>query len=77
MRGRGDLAGFTGAGDDGATATDSVDGAISGDIKINVVAAAAQDLTLTTSFPSTKFNGNAGRRRGDGPLTTLAPSLGS
>jgi hypothetical protein len=31
----------------------------------------------TASFPSAIFNGKAGRRRGDRPLTTLAPSFGS
>ena len=29
----------------------------------------------TASFPSAIFNGKAGRRRGDGPLTTLGPFL--
>ena len=31
----------------------------------------------TASFPSAIFNGNAGRRRGAGPLSTLAASFGS
>ena len=28
-------------------------------------------------FPSTIFSGRAGKRRGDGPLTTCGPSFGS
>src|ERR1700720_4596123 len=31
----------------------------------------------TTSRSSTIFNGSDGKRRGDGPLTTFAPSFGS
>jgi hypothetical protein len=48
------------AGTQTITATDSVDGAVTGDIKINVVAAAAQDLAVTTSFASTDVAGTAG-----------------
>ena len=42
------------------TASDTVDGTITGDIKIAVVAAAAQDLVVTTSFPSTDVAGTVG-----------------
>jgi hypothetical protein len=48
------------AGTQTITATDSVDGAITGNVKINVVAAAAQDLVLMTSFATTDVAGTTG-----------------
>ena len=48
------------AGTQTITATDSIDVAVTGDIKINVAAAAAQDLVLTTSFASTDVAGTVG-----------------
>ena len=48
------------AGTQTITATDSVDGAVTGDIRINVVAAVAHGLVVTTNFASTDVAGTAG-----------------
>ena len=48
------------AGTQTVTATDSVDGTITGDIDINVVASAVLDLKVTTSLASTDVAGSVG-----------------